>query len=635
MTIRNASVALALVSAVACTRGNDDACHAVSERVGGAGGVGTSARGGAGNLESGGNGVAGAAGSEGSWAGAIGSGGGGGSAGTAASAAGTTGDGGSIAGSHTTGSAGQGTAGTLTGGATGSAGSGSSPECADNAECINAHFPEPYVCMEGRCVALKSSECPVVLGVGADGLANLRVPAPVVVGAYSNFEPGTTVAKSAYNFELAVEEFNDAGGGLPGGPNGSRRPIIAVVCMSRNEYLQPSLDHLIDDLEVPGIIASLRDDDLQTAFEYAHTEKGADVLFLSPFAATDTLRTLDDDGLLWHVLGSRSDLAAPYVPLVARAEAFQDERRGDPMASTKVLLVESDYSFNPDLAERVTQSVAFNGSRAVDPENVDYFQHVQIESNLVSTDPDVTAAVDALDPNDPPQIVIALTTGELFERVIPDFELAFDDSLGHPRPLYLLSPLLANESAVLDAARNAALPTLRDRLVGVDFAAYDRSLYARYLERLTSTFSDAVLVLESSENYYDAAYLLMYAFAAVGEQPRYDGFDLVEGLRRLIREDVPTDPCVSSAGCFEIDDATIVETLSHLGSSDMDPTGIALVGTLGPPSFDRATGARRYATSVWCVDDDGSGNVEFVPDVLDYAPETETLQGSFPCFPGF
>jgi hypothetical protein len=188
---------------------------------------------------------------------------------------------------------------------------------------------------------------------------------------------------------------------------------------------------------------------------------------------------------------------------------------------------------------------------------------------------------------------------------------------------------------VLAKANDPDLPTLKERLVGVNYAIYDSTLYTQYLDRLMSTFPESTLSLASTENYYDAAYFLIYALAAAGDRATYDGLDVLDGMEKLIRGDVPTDPCEPVNACFSIDNLMINSTLSYLTGSLVGPSGIALVGTMGPPNFDRATGVRQSATSVWCVDDDGSGGVQFVSDVLAYRPDTGELEGTFSCFDGF
>jgi hypothetical protein len=506
---------------------------------------------------------------------------------------------------------------------------GASTQCHTNAECIDDHFDEPYVCQHGSCVRLETADCPLVLGAGY-----LRERGTIIVGAYSNFEPFATTAKSAYNYELAFEEFNATTGGLPDGPDGTRRPLVAVVCNSRDPDLRPSLEHLIDDLEVPAILATLQHDKLVEAFSIANDEKGADVLLLSPFDANDALRVMDDGGLLWHMLSSTRDLADAYAPLVTRAEAFQNALRPAPAEPIDVLMLVADYGANLELAEIVTRSVTFNGHAATDPENANHFTRVEIDSGLAVPSPDVSAAMAALDPAAPPHLVIALTTREVLGAIEP-FELAFDESLGEPRPLYLLGPYLANEIAVTRYASDPQLPTLRDQLLGVNYLSPDSTLYDEYLARLTTAFPATSVSLESTENYYDAAYFLIYAFAAAGERATYRGPDLVEGLKKLIRHDVETEPCEAANGCYAVGPAPLPGALAYLRGANVDPAGIALLGTMGPPYFHPDLGVRQSRVGVWCVDDGDSGDVEFVHKTLEYDLLSGELRGTFTCFDGF
>ncbi len=522
------------------------------------------------------------------------------------------------------GAGGVGTGGAGTGGAGGVA--GAPPECETNAQCIEEHLEEPYICQRGKCVKLKAGAvCPVVLGAG-ENKEFLKTAEPIIVGAWSNFGEFGAVAVSTYNYELAFEEFNEAGG-LPGPP---RRPVIAVVC---NAYydVHDAVDHLVDDLEVPGVLATLQENDLKTAFEYTYLEKEAQVLFISPFPATAALRNINDDGLLWHLLGSDQDIADTFVPLMERAENFQNRLRPDPEQPLRVLQVESPYGLNEQLGDLVPRSIQINGSLAVSAANAENFRRVEIESADQVNNPDVSAALstNAFDPDAPPHVVIALAGREFFTKVIDRYEEDFNEATGQPRPLYLLSPVVAGESVVQGAVfrnQQRSVP-LSERMVGVNFATVDSTLYDNYLSSLKSRFSNPEFELEGTENYYDAAYFLLYSFAAAGDLATYDGFELYDGMKRLVREDVETDPCVAPT-CFTIDSTTIDVTTDALRNR-ISSMGAALVGTLGPPNFYQ--GVRYQPTSAWCV----TAEPAFLYDVLEYDVERQELVGEFPCFDGF
>src|SRR5690606_10131001 len=129
---------------------------------------------------------------------------------------------------------------------TGGLGGSGEPECETNGECIDQNFGSPYICRDERCIPLTvPGECPVVLGAGQD-LENLRKPSPIIFGAYSYVDPtAPRLSVPTLNYELAIDEINGATrGGLPGGPNGSLRPFIAVICSGTDSPdLEKSLGH--------------------------------------------------------------------------------------------------------------------------------------------------------------------------------------------------------------------------------------------------------------------------------------------------------------------------------------------------------------------------------------------------------
>ena len=211
----------------------------------------------------------------------------------------------------------------------GSGGDGGAPEsCSTNAECVTRHSVAPYLCKDQRCVALTTTDCPDVLGLG-DGMANLVGADPIVLGAYSwlgsstqpdwRFESPETLA----NYELAVDEFNSAYGlRLSEGTASGLRPVLLVVCQARPSASDASLQHLITTLEVPGIVALLAPADLNRAVELASGR----VLFVNPVESPTLRANLTEDGFLWHLLGSPEDYALPMAALLARTEAYLPRR---------------------------------------------------------------------------------------------------------------------------------------------------------------------------------------------------------------------------------------------------------------------------------------------------------------------
>lgn len=490
---------------------------------------------------------------------------------------------------------------------------GSAPECATNGDCIDANYGNPYLCRAGECIALTDPEhCPIVLGAGQDS-ENLRQPEPIVWGAYSKVDPtAPRLSVPTLNYELAIDEFNvGTRGGLPTGPGGTLRPFVAVVCSGTDEpNLDASLKHLIERVQVPALLASLYTTDLVQAFRQYGTT--SDVFFLSPLEADSTLTSIDDEGRLWHMLTSASELAPAYVPLLANAEAYlRREAAVEPEQALRVAMVEAKTPFLSDLADELMVQLHFNGMSALQNEGEGNFARLRIDSALETVNPDVSAAIVEL-AEMRPHVVLAVTSSE-FVSLASGLEAAWNPQLGPP-PFYLGSPYLMGVSALL----KPPLVGLSERFLGVNFAAAaDSTLYDLYLSKLTSTY-DVSFSLEGSENFYDAAYFLMYAIAASEPGKSIHGAGVAKGMLRLI--DGPQR--------YEMGSAQVGQTVSALMNDSV--ATIELVGTMGPPRFDASTGARLGGPSIFCLED-GS----FLQNAFHYDELSESIEGDPPCLPGF
>jgi hypothetical protein len=156
---------------------------------------------------------------------------------------------------------------------------------------------------------------------------------------------------------------------------------------------------------------------------------------------------------------------------------------------------------------------------------------------------------------------------------------------------------------------------VRTRFAGVNGAsALDQTLYNTYQIAFDTAYPE-VAGQRGYENFYDAAYYLIYSAAAAGSVQSLGGDDLARGMGRLL-----TGPS------WGVGYADIPYALSALQTGK-----ITLNGTDGPPSFDPGTGAKLGPGSVWCVD----SSLKQRADVLRYDPTSQALTGTFPCFTGF
>jgi hypothetical protein len=508
-----------------------------------------------------------------------------------------------------------------TGGAGGEGGNGSgggSSECTTNGECIDAHFDQAMVCRKGTCIPLElPQQCPFVLGVGDDDFENLRQPEPIIIGIYAPFESGVRT-KNGYvmNYELAIDEMNQgSGGGLDGGPGGSSRPFIGVVCQGVNDAdLGLSMGHLIDDLEVPAIVSALYADDLKRTFNmYGHP---SEVFFLSPLDGDSNLTAIQDDGLLWHMMPGGKAIAPGYLALVPLIEEWIHGERslpeGDPI---RLALVSADDQYLDDIKDPVIDGLTFNGGLDVfDNEDNGHYRQLQTDSTTTVPQPDISDTKDAL-LDFKPHVILSIGSRESL-TLINSLEQEWTPALG-PKPFYVISPYAYGAPELTDPTQ--PLVQAHQRMLGVlNAGAEDTTLYQKLLNDLEDAYPQAE-GYAGKENFYDAAYFVMYAIAAAGNPARLTGDQVAVGMTRLIN---PT----GNTPMFDVGTTDIPYALGQLTFSK-----IGLVGALGQPDFDAGAGVRNGVPSIYCVD----GDLNKIQDALRYDPDTGSISGTQSCVPNF
>jgi len=510
-----------------------------------------------------------------------------------------------------------GSSGTGKGGSAGSAGADPTG-CTSNAECMELGGGEPYRCRpsDRECIALKTSECPLAYGDASD-------PNAIFFGAFAPLSADRPDLNAFFcSHRLALDELSgDNVGGLPGGPNGSRRPLVMIACNNDSSVVEESVRHLAEDVEVPALLATLLPGDLRRAFE---THRDREMFFLSPVAATRILVDQDDDDLIWTMLGQPSDLAPAYNELLALVEDYVKNTRTE--AATrhlKVALVSSTDAFNDELKNYVEPALRFNG-------NLDAMTNGTNENYLSLTiEPDADLQDVALEvARFEPDIVISVA-GEQFSRkagIAEHIELEWAlEAPGRERPHFILSPFNAwNLCSLKDSLEAMAWgdlgldPLAYRRYVGVSVAAAeDRTLQNSYASRLLPRFSDA---LTDTGNYYDATYFLAYAMVGAGNAEPLTGPDIALGMRRLLEGQT-----------FDVGPTDISDVFGALETAG---DTIELRGTLGPPDFDPESGVKYAVGGVFCFEATGRMATLHV-DVLRYDRTLGNFNGEFPCFPDF
>jgi hypothetical protein len=476
-------------------------------------------------------------------------------------------------------------------------------ECTTNEDCVDPSLPE-RICRAKKCVQLKSEEddCVVVLGKWSD-------PNAFIFGAYSYYDPQMPAnSQPIYNYGLAIDELNGAGGlpdikalndagGLPDS-GGTKHPLAAIVCNNDPSHADQTLHHLVDEVGVSAIIADLPPKDLVNAFLTTKKENKS-VFFLSPGAANDDLLKLDDDGLVWNMIGPPSDLADGYADLVRRVENYVNARSDAGATSLRVAVVLKDdptdvnHELWTELWGAVKPKLFFNGALAT-KQTEETYREFSINAADAGTPAAVGDAINAFAPH----IVISMTgtdftnrgTG-LADQGVAQSIITRVNGLGgpsrapwvvHEYPFFILSPINAEATTDLNKLFTSTtvhdFPILFQRFLGIAVAgADDRQVLNAYKMRLPP-----MALKTGFENYYDSIYYLAYAVYYAGVEP-IDGKKIDEGMRLL-----------SGVTPERVGPDGIQDVFRDLG------TGAILLYGAGGSKFDTSTGARIDKAGLYC-----------------------------------
>jgi hypothetical protein len=540
--------------------------------------------------------------------------------GTGGSVGGTGGKGGTGGGKG-----GKGGTGGTTGGTSGNAGAaGAEPviECTSHSDCFTLYEDaddNPRACVNNVCVPLMSDDCPVVLPNYDKGAWNtLKSTDAIILGAFAPLN-GSSLDTIGRNYDLAVRELSQEVHGVFAGSS-KRHELVFVVCHDlfavQADLLVPA-KHLIEDLQVPGIVSALLLQDQQYIWE--NVAQPAGTFMMMPLYSDQALINTSDEGLIWHMLSGANALSVSYQPLL---DLTVDHLKGlnslGMSEDLKVAHVKAqDEPFLNDTSNYLEAYLQFNGQSVSDNFDADLYDPISIQSIYSAPADPQTAAINSILAF-APHVVIGTTVSEMLKFIIPGVESGWETANpGRDRPFYLLGALDYNDPEMPqmmsnDTSLQAGQPSLYQRVLGVNWpAAEDPTVYDAYQTRYKSAYGAE---FPGYENFYDAVYYLMYGVAAA-RQP-LTGAQIAKGLLRV------TDPNATEVEVGPNDDmATYVYQLSANVS-----TKIELLGAMGPPNWDEF-GARNDAGSIWCVNTIGG----YAPDQMRYN-SSGTLDGKISCF---
>jgi hypothetical protein len=478
--------------------------------------------------------------------------------------------------------------------------------CKTNKECIEANNGDPAICRASSCISLKHEECKLVYEE-----ASLKTSDDVIlIGAFAPLttdQPEKDTVLQSYH--LALDEIMSYTKGAVGyGQNSSDRPFVIVACQSDDaQQVSESFDFLAKTLKVPVIVTNQTSEVLEDQVSRLIREN-AKPMFISPRSSDPNLTAMNDEGLLWHMLGSPVELAPAYKKLIE----FQASRVTG--GAVRILTVVNDVRAMEQIADTVEKTLKVNGQSVTDASALGTYLRVSIESkDLHPINPDtskIVPAINAMKPN----VIVFLTGPEVILPGIIETEGSWQAYGLEAAPLYVLSHHLFNVEEL--SGNLFPYNGSESRIYGVNFAgAKDPTLYNRYLSSLKAKFYDAYM--PGFENFYDAAHFAM--LSVIGEArnlPTIEitGRSVVSGFKRLIDK---------NGTKFDLTPEILPNLATNILEADSEAT-VYLTGTLGEPDFDLKTGVRRGMSAIWCVDRNGiamtfaSGNVQFNYDANEF-----------------
>lgn len=518
--------------------------------------------------------------------------------------------------------------------------------CTTNAECNGdaASFARPYICdrtsgssTAGQCIPLLAPDdsCAFVYPqqeATAEGAVYFAAFMPIRDQAGPNATP------LALTYQLALDELA-AAGGIPGGANGVRRSLVALFCDSTPDVAPNAVRHLTKTLHVPAVIPLFSQTDMTKFVQDDFVPNG--VFVLNPQDTTETLKAINTNNLVWHLLGDPSVAARAYKPLVARTEAYVKARSqfGSP-STLKLAIVATNSPSEKSIADVMRNDakdgIVFNGKTPADNGDAT-FKYIELPSaELNGVDPTKYAAQIADLKAWGPNVIVLLTSSLEVDPFLLGYEAAALDAGAAADVMWLLGPRNASTPALLDFIKNnlgvdvpgKTFESRQVRMLGIQYAGdpdklVSNSQYNQYMDRFKAAHPEMSPVdYASKENYYDAIYWLAYGLTSAGFGAPSDGSSFGAGVRKLL-----SGPDIFPGSAKNIGEAILAITSSFGGTT--------FQGAMGTPDFNLQTGAANSVGAVYCYAKDTSGLAKPTYDSLRYDPTTGEFSGDLSCFIGF
>lgn len=473
-------------------------------------------------------------------------------------------------------------------------------DCLTNQECIDRFDGQLAICRkpDRSCVALRTADCQDVFpeaAIADDDTLLLGVLAPLRGEfASSGIPPWEGV-------QLAVNELDKFGNGLPIPGSAARRRVAFLACHDLDDHLRAAR-HLAQVVRVGAIVGpQFSGITLDVANKVTIP---AGTLIISPSATSTAITDLQDNGLVWRTAPSDAIQAIPLAHVVTEIEARVRAQLN--LAATdriRVAVTVKGDAYGLGLASAVLGQLQFNGQPALGSQNAPFFLRSDYPDPSDQPSYDFAALVESLVAFQP-HITLLLGTTESVTKVLAGIESQWTSA---NRPVYVLGDGGRDEELL---PMIGATPALAQRVVGTLpgrttalFAQFASSYKGFHQNKDPGSYADTA---------YDAAYLLAYAAVAAGKS-QLTGSDFNAGLKKMVGgTKVPSGPDgINSA--FKL--------LGEQASIDFD-------GVSGPLDFDVSTGEAPSDIVVWCTEIDAGNKPTFVTSGQYYDSIASTMVGT-------
>jgi hypothetical protein len=492
------------------------------------------------------------------------------------------------------------------------------PECTSNMECTAAS-QQPSICRKSdqKCAVLASAECGIkaeMSDVGSEDTLWFGLITP----RNNPTSPGLHMEAAA---DLARQQINELGKLPPATINGANRSFGFVSC-NNDKDLEKSLNHLINEVQVPAIVGSNLSQDVVTMLTNFTVKTG--VLVLSPTAGAPNITDIDNKGLFFRMSGSDT-IAVKTLAFVLKTVIEPQLRGGtSPVlgageAMRVAVLYKSDALGTSD-NNAATESVFFNGKSTRDNgSNYKAIPYGGSASDPLSTARYAQAVNDVI--TFKPHVIFGFGSTEFSYLDVP---IENNWPTGVPKPYWLVVKGIAT-NFIQDIGSNE---DWAQRVYGAQ-PYVDKSTPAyRFFERAFMDHFPPLANLTSvtaTPSYFDAAYVLAYGVAANGTMP-LTGVNLANAIRGRL-----TPP----GRKLSVGYGDVLNVVTGLQNGDR----VDLQGLTGSLDFD-THGDVPQTQEVFCMKTEapaggGFGKVVAVKSAgMKFDPVTEAVTGNIAGCPG-